>query len=101
MLTLSLVYDIVRTVDFAGHSSTQIKTRMLAANISGGIVAASPALYSHGLMTTVDRAVHVYTVILLERQSKHTIQHVCPATSSANTFYMLNVQPRKSPFGWK
>ena len=43
------------------------------------LVPASPALYySHGLMTIVDRAVNVYTVILLERQSKHTIQHVLP-----------------------
>ena len=64
------------------------------------LVPASPALYySHGLMTIVDRAVNVYTVILLERQSKHTIQHVCPATSSANTFYMLNVQPNNTHMG--
>ena len=37
MLALSLVYDIVRTVHFVGHSSTQIMMRMLAATVSGGI----------------------------------------------------------------
>ena len=31
------LYDIVRTVHFVGHSSTQIMMRMLAATVSGGI----------------------------------------------------------------